>query len=297
MANALNGINLAQIAEETLVLLEPQMFLLSAFYQDFSSDIKQRGESVTTRVPNSLTAVDVSNGYTGQDVNTVSKTVTLSFNKGHPMAFRDDEVSKAGDIEFLRRVFIKPAINSVLRAIVADVLALVTNTNYSANTNIAAANFTYNNVVDIHTALENANAMPGRNLLINPTYAGTLRKDSVLLAMVSGGNEPLARAGRLGPVAGFDDAYTYTNIPTQNNLVGIAAAPQALIIAARQLAVPNDPNVVDVVNVIDPTTGFPLQFRQFYVPLQKRQYITCEAFYGCNIGVAGNLNRIRFGAE
>lgn len=293
MANSLLGINLAQIAEETLQTLDAEMFMLSAFYQDFSSDIAVKGESVTTRVANAITAVDVSNGYSVSDVGAVAKTVTLAFNKGFAMNFRDDEVSKAGDIEFLRRVFITPAVNAVLRGIVNDALALVTNANFTTNTVITSANFTYNNVVSLHVALDNANAMPARNLLISPTYAGTLRKDTVLLAMVGGGNEQLARRGQLGPVAGFDNAYTYTNIPANSeNLAGIAMAPQAIILAARQLAVPNNPNVVDVVNAIEPRTGFPLQFRQFYDPTLKRQFVTVEAFYGVNVGVAGNMHRI-----
>jgi len=295
--NSLLGINLAQIAEESLLALEPRMFLLSAFMTDFSNDVKAAGESVATRVPNTMTAIDVSNGYTATNVGSVAKTVTLNKEYGFPMAFRDSEVSKAGDINWLRSVFITPAVNSVLRQMVSDALALVTVATFSQNTVIAAANFSYSNVVGIDVLLEAANAGTERSLLISPTYAGTLRKDTYVAAYIGNGagNEQLVRYGNLGPIAGFN-TFTYTAIPTTNNLAGIACAKQAILMAARQPAV--DPTMEgEVVNVQEPTTGLPLQFRKFYVHKEKRTYITCEAFYGVAAGVTGNLYRILSAAE
>lgn len=290
--NTLGGINLAKIAEETLLALEARMFILSAFHTDFSSDIQASGESISTRVPTAMTAIDVSNGYTAANVTSTVKTVTLNKEYGFPMAFKDSEVSKAGSIDFLRGVFIVPAVNSVLRQMVADSLALVTATAFTQNTVMTAANTTYANVVDLDVALENANAMPGRSLLIGPSAAGALRKDTLIASMIGGGNQELVAMGNLGPIAGFN-TFTYTGIPTNSeNLSGIACAKQALLMAARQPAV-DSTFEGEVVNVTEPTTGLPLQFRKFYVPLQKRTYITVEALYGVAVGVPGNLWRIK----
>ena len=58
--NTLNGINLAQIAESTLDYMSYEFAPLNAITRDFSEDIAQQGESVTTRVPASVSAVDLS---------------------------------------------------------------------------------------------------------------------------------------------------------------------------------------------------------------------------------------------
>lgn len=295
MGNTLGGINLAQIAEETLLTLENRMFMLDMFTTDFSSDIVRKGESVSTRVATAMTAVNVANGYTAQDVTSTVKTVTLNCEYGFPMAFLDGEVSKAGDINWLRSVFIRPAVNSVLRQVVANVLALVTNASFTAYNTIAAANFTYSNVVDFDAQMDVSNALQPRSLLISPLYAATLRKDTLVAGMDAGGNRDLIAAGRLGSIAGFN-VVTYNTIPNNNeNLAGIACAPQALLIAARQPALPSFFSG-EVLNVTEPTTGLPLQFRQWYDANNKRHYISVEAFYGVAVGVAANLRCIRTAA-
>ena len=50
MANTLGGINLAQIAEETLRTLALETVNIRPLATDFSMDIADKGESVTTRV-------------------------------------------------------------------------------------------------------------------------------------------------------------------------------------------------------------------------------------------------------
>jgi hypothetical protein len=290
--NTLGGINLAKIAQETLLSLEPQMFILNAFHKDFSSEVKASGESISTRVPTSMTAIDVSAGYTAANVTSTAKTVTLNQEFGFPMAFKDSEVSKAGDINYLKSVFIMPAVAAVLRKMVSTGLALVTNANYAQNVVMTTANTTYSNVVDLFTNLDLANALPNRSLLISPSAGGTLKKDTLIASMVGGGNQELIAMGNLGPVAGFN-TFTYTAIPNNSeNMIGIACAPQALLMAARQPAVDSSfPGEVE--NVIEPITGLPLQFRKFYSVLEKSTYITVEAFWGVAVGVPANLYRIK----
>lgn len=292
MANTLAGIYLAQIAEETLNVLEPKMPRLDAFFKDFSSDILTEGNTVTTRVPTKVTAVDVSGGYTGQDVTTTAKTITLDKEYGFPMAFKDSEISKAGNMERLRRIFIRPAVNSVLRQISNHALGLVLYSNYTAEETITAANFSYDKVVDQDAALSLADAMDDRFLIVNPTYLGTMRKDTKIASAFAGGNPELIQKGRVGQVGGFD-VVEYNNIPANGeNLAAIAMAPEAILIAARQPALPQG-FAGEVENVTDPTTGLPLQFRLWYEGTQKKTYLTVEAYYGVAVGVPGNLRAIR----
>ena len=109
MANSLGGINLAQISEQALDYLSTQFHPLRAFSRDFSADISGAGESVTTRVPSSMTVSDLSSVYTASDVTSTAVTVTLNKFKGYSKAFTDMEVSKAGNFDWLSSQFLAPA--------------------------------------------------------------------------------------------------------------------------------------------------------------------------------------------
>ena len=58
MANTIAGANLAEIAQESLNGLQSCFAPLSALTTDFSSDVRDAGESVTTRYPTKPTAAD-----------------------------------------------------------------------------------------------------------------------------------------------------------------------------------------------------------------------------------------------
>ena len=125
--NTLNGINLAQVAQDTLDYLSYEFAPLNALTRDFSEDIAQQGESVTTRVPASVTAQDLSSGYTASNSQTTAKQINLDKFYGYVYGFSDAEVSKAGDFEWLKNIFMAPAIEATLNRVMDDLLALVVN--------------------------------------------------------------------------------------------------------------------------------------------------------------------------
>jgi hypothetical protein len=63
MANTISGVNLAEVAQESLPALQSLFAPLGSILTDFSSDIAQSGESVTTRFATKPTAQDLSGGY------------------------------------------------------------------------------------------------------------------------------------------------------------------------------------------------------------------------------------------
>jgi len=293
MANTLGGINIAQIAEQSLDYLSTQFHPLRAFARDFSTDISGAGESVTTRVPASMTAVDLSSGYTAQDVSSSAVTCTLNKFKGHSAAYTDMEVSKAGNFDWLSSVFLAPALEVTLDAVMDDLLALVLNANYSANEVITAANFDVDEVADLASDLTIAKCPKSeRALILPPSYYASIQKDAIVQDASSYGTPAGVQENAAQRVHGFN-LYEYTGIPANGeNLAAIALHPSALVLAARQPAAPSDGSV-QVADIQDPTTGLPIQLRTWYDNTAGKHYLSMGVLYGVAVGNAASLKRIK----
>ena len=293
MANTLNGINLAAVAEQSLDYLSTQFHPLRAFARDFSDEISGQGESVTTRVPSSMTASDLSNGYTASDVTSTAKTITLNKFKGYSMAFTDMEVSKSGNFDWLSSVFLGPALEVTLDAVMDDLLALVLNANYSANEVITAANFDADEVADLAADLTTAKVPKSeRALVLPPSYYASVQKDAIVQDASSYGAASAVQENAAMRVHGFN-LYEYTGIPTNSeNLAAIALHPSALLLAARTPAAPADGNV-EVQDIVDPSTGLPIQLRTFYDNVAGKHYLTMGVLYGVAVGNGAALKRIK----
>jgi hypothetical protein len=292
MANTLSGINWAKIAQETLKVLLDEMPALRAFTTDFSADIKDVGESVTTRVPTAVTAGDASSGYTATDVTSTAKTITLDKHRHFTMAFTDLEVAKGG-LEFLRRIFVRPAAHAVVNNMVDDTLALVTNANFGAAAFTGAAStFDADDVADLAETLTTAK-VPKQNrfLMVKPTYYAALTKDSsIQVAMNYGGAEAI-RENQIPRLHGFG-VHQYTDIPANaENLVGLCGSQEGLLIAARQ-PVPPSNWFGQVESATDPDTGLTIQIRAWYEGKDGKHYCTATIIYGVAVGVTANVKRL-----
>lgn len=292
MANTLGGINLAAVAEQTLDYLGSQFFMLSAFTRDFSQDIRNKGASVTTRVPSSATVQDLSSGYTASNVTSTAKTVTLSNFKGFVTGLTDKEVSYAGDVDWLQRIFVEPAVEATCKSVADDLLALVLNANFSANSVITAANFDSDDLADLAGALTTLKVPKSlRSALLLPTYNASLQKDAAIQDASAYGSSAAVRDHAAGQIHGFG-IYEYEGIPTNSeNLMGFVCHPSALLIAARTVAPPLSPRV-QVLNTVDPKTGIPLQFRAWYDRDGGQYKFSVGLLYGVAVGNGSALKRI-----
>lgn len=292
MANTLGGINLAAIAEQTLDYLGREFVPLSGFTRNFSQDIVDRGESVTTRVPSSVTAQDLSSGYSTTDVTSTAKTVTLSNFKGFCYGFTDAEASKAGDEDWLQRIFVSPAVEATAEAVMDDLLALVTNTNFSASQTITAANFDSDDLADLAADLTTAKVPKSvRSAMIAPTYNASLQKDAAIQDASAYGAASAIREHSAGRIHGFT-IHEYSDIPTNSeNLASFVCHPSALIIAARQPATPQSPRL-QVMNTVEPVTGLPLQWRAWYDRDGGEYKVSVGLLYGVAVGNGAALKRI-----
>ncbi len=293
MANALNGVFMTRLSQLTLDALLTMELPVTSFWTDFSSDIQTYGNAVTTRYPNALTVSNFASAKTPIDSNTVSRTITLDKYIGVPIQFTDLEVSLS-DLQ-LREMFVKPAIVALFENVMATQQALITVASFTSNVVIAAANFTASNVANLGTIMTN-NKVPlqPRHIIVPPSYALTLKRDTAIQASYAYGGNQVIREGTIPQVYGFQTHEWNGTIPTTNNLAGYAFAPQALLIAARPPALPRN-WYGEVRNVTNPTTGLTIQIRDYYDGTTQR---TEWCFiYGCQIGNPGNLTRILSAAE
>ena len=292
MANTLGGINLAQIAQQTLETLSAEMPVVSAFTTDFSSEIADVGESVSTRVASAVSAGDATSGYSATDVTSTAKTITLNKHKHFTAKFTDLEIAKGG-LDMLERTFVKPTVHAVVNAMMDDLLALVTDTNFADEVDVAAASFGADDVADLAGDLTTKNVpKTDRALVIKPTYFASLAQDNAIQASYAYGNPSAIRDNVVPKVHGFN-VYEYSDIPANaynigspavsHSLQGFACGPEALLIAGRQPALPeNWAGAVE--SVQEPGTGVTLQLRNWYEGKDGAQYITATMIYGVATG-------------
>ncbi len=291
MANTLNGINLAAIAQSVLDNLSAQHTPVSAFTTDFSSEIADQGESITTRIATAVSAGDASSGYSATDVTSSAKTVTLDQHKHFTMAFTDLEIAKGG-MNMLERTFVRPATHAVINSMVDALMALVVSSEFGNVATVAAADFGADDVATLAGDLTTLNVPKDeRALIIKPSYYASLAKDNAVQASYATTLDDSLRNHSVPRVHGFN-VYEYSDIPSNSqNLEGFACGPEALLIAARQPAIPQNWSGA-VESVTDPDSGLTIQLRSWYEGKDGKQMITLTTIFGVLVG-SNSLKRIK----
>lgn len=292
MANTIAGVNLAKVAMESLPALTDLFAPLSALSTDFSTDISQSGESITTRIPTNVTAGDMTTGYqtNESDVAMVAKTVTLNQFKGFTYGFNDLERSKS-EID-LNRLFLEPAMEAVGEAVFNYIWALVVNANFASTEIITAANFDRDNLADFNALLTTAKTLKSnRSLFCNPSYYASLVK-SLNSAEIPGITADKAGAS-VPRVANFDSYETTLASANSESLAAFAFQKSALIMAARSVIADEMTAKagVDVETIVIPGLGLPIQFRKWYDP-DGTLYFNMNVLFGASVGVGTAGHRI-----
>lgn len=286
MANTIAGVNLAQIAQESLPALQSLFAPLSGIITDFSSDIRDAGESVTTRYPTKPTAQDMSSGYkTGaSDVAMTASTITLGTHYGFTYGFSDVERSKSAIN--LNNLFVEPALQALGDKVFGDLWNLVTVANFSNSTVITSANFDRDSLVDLGANLTNTLKAPkmGRSFLTNPTYYASLVK-TLNSAEIPGITAEKAE-GIVPRVAKFDVFETDLADNNGEALAGFAFHRSALLMAGRAVDSEGAESAgIEVETVEVPGLGLPVQFRRWY-DSDGKLYYNVNLLYGVAKGTA-----------
>tara|TARA_R110000824_G_scaffold79639_1_gene200539 strand:- start:962 stop:1840 length:879 start_codon:yes stop_codon:yes gene_type:complete len=281
---AINGINLAQVAQQTLETLSAETPVLKAFTTDFSSDVANVGESVTTRIASAVTAVSATSGYGGAAQTSTAKTITLDNHIHYTAKFTDLEISKGG-MSMLERTFVRPAVHAVVTKMVGDLLDLVKNSPFTAVTSaIPTADISADEIATLAGDLTALNVpRANRSLVLNPSYYATLASDAGIQAAYAYGGTEAIRENMIPRVHGFN-VYEYSGLDNNGeNLGGFACGQEALLLATRQPSIPENWSGA-LESVQDPESGLTIQLRNFYDGLTGAQYITATLIYGVAVG-------------
>lgn len=283
MANTLAGVNLAEIAQQSLPGLSSLFAPLSGIHTDFSNDLQSRGESVTTRFPTKPTASSLASGYVAaaQDVAMTARTITLNQFKGFVYGFDDLERSKSS-ID-LQSLFIEPAQQAVGDAVFGDLWNLVTAANFATSSTITAGNFGRDDLVDLGTTLTATKKAPQSNrfVLCNPSYYGALVK-TLNSAEIPGITEGKTE-GIVPRVNKFDVYETDLADANSENLAAFAAHKTSLLMASRTVDAGSFDGELE--NVVIPGIGLTVQFRKWYSNDTGVDYISMGILYGVSKGV------------
>lgn len=283
MANTIAGVNLAEIAQESLPALQTCFAPLNAVSTDFSTDIAASGESVTTRIPTKPTATDLSSGYSATDVTLTAKTITLGTFYGFVYAFTDAERSKSA--LSLGSLFVEPAMSALGDKVFGDLWNLVTVANFATETVITAANFDRDDLADISATLTDTKKAPKTNraLICDPQHYAALVK-SMNSAEIPGITAE-KREGMVPRVAGFDVYETDLADDNSENVAAFAMHKTALLFAGRRVDATGAAEAgVQVEDVVIPDLGLPIQFRRWYDPTAGKLYYSVGLLYGVQVG-------------
>lgn len=290
--NTIVGVNPTKIAGLTIEAMQTYLLpIFGAFTTDFSSDIADSGDAVTTRYVTNPTVQDFDTTRSSQNSTTTARTITLNRYVGVDLGFKDTERSFS-EID-LMNMFIIPAITAIGENVTTNVFTRITAASFSQNTIITAANFTAANLASNVVQVLNEAKVPmaPRHLVIPPSYATKLKTDTAIQAAYAYGGNQTITTGNLPVVYGLTVHEYNGSIPNNSEgLAGFACAPQGLLLATRQPAQPQFWNG-RVTAITEPRSGLTIQMREFYDNTEQRTQFCL--IYGSQIGNPANLLRIR----
>lgn len=294
MPNSNATVNSAIIAQTALTTLVAKFPLLGQIATDFSSASVKFNQDIVTHIVTPTVAKDfvAATGYVPDDQAQVDVKVNINKHAYAGYAITDVERSTS-EIDLNQRYADKVAY-ALGRKVSDDMMALFINANFTNKTEIAAASFGRNSVVDIATKL-NKRFIPdiGRFMFVNSDYYNALQKDEALYkAFITPAAGNVVTSGILPDVNGFT-VIEYSALPENaERLVGFAGIREGIIMAARVPDVPVNTGDTNIRVVTDPRTGLSIQVRDRYDGRLGKQEVSFTLMYGFATGNKPMIERI-----
>jgi hypothetical protein len=267
MSNAIGGLTLQLVAEESLRTLVPQLQPLTKIaVTDFGAYVAERGTTVHTRYAGKFTAANYARatGFVEQDAVSTDVPVTLVDQKHVTIAFTDYEVATLS-MERLRRLFMAPMANAVVKSLFDQVLTKV-DTSFADGYDGAQSSFNRIAVSNIAKSLTKANLpQEGRSALISPDAYQQLISDPVIAQAFSIGTSEVIRGNRLGMIHGID-FFEYNGFDAagiETGLNGVVSCKEGLVVVTRVPAAPTTGGGEQTI-VTDPDSQFSYALRYWY---------------------------------
>jgi hypothetical protein len=278
----------AVLAQGVIKALANKLPMLSGFSTVFTSSIQGAGKTIQVPLIGTSTATEFgASGYLTQDDATVtSSSVTLKHFKVSSR-FSPLDIREYG-VGFFANNFVETAAIALSQVCMDEVNDLITNANYSSNTNTGAA-LSYAEVVAAQKTLDDAKAPDKRALVLGNTYLSDLRSDATIIAAFQLGANVIS-TGSLGTIAGAQ-VYQFSNLAANGeNLAGFICGADAIACAT---ALPfNEIPGADVSQATDPATGLSVQV--MIIQEQSGYFnVTATLLFGAAVGRATSLRRLK----
>ena len=297
MANAIGGLTLQLVAEESLRTLVPQLQPLTKIaVTDFGAYVAERGTTVHTRYAGKFTAENYARatGFSTVDAVSTDVPVTLVDQKHVTIGFTDYEVATLS-LDRLRRLFMAPMANAVVKSLFDQVLTKV-DTSFTAGYSGASSGFNRIAVSNIAKSLTLANLpQEGRAALVSPDAYQQLISDPVIAQAFSIGTTDVIRGNRLGMIHGID-FYEYNGFESagiETGLNGVVSCKEGLVVVTRVPAAPTTGGGEQTI-VTDPDSQFSYALRYWYDWTQGLHKLSATWLIGSSKGNPDALQKIKF---
>lgn len=285
------------VLDSALVALREALLPLNSFSTVYNSVPLQGTDKIS--VPFYPLATDATSDFNGtyafNDTNALnSREITVNKRKYQALSFTSSELA--------RQPYFNPEQLGMLKGrklaedILRDVLSVVTAANYGAPILTSAASaFDSDDLITIKTALDQSKwSKTSRTLIIDNAYEGALLKDASIKNAAAVGTASAIQNGRLPQIAGFDVIGTNLIPANGQNLVGMVALPESILVAFSPIQ-PSPAvraNLSEYLVATDPETGLTIEYRAWGDPNTDTEKSVMEVNYGFALGHAAALKRI-----
>jgi hypothetical protein len=297
MANAnfsTNGVNDEIVARNVLRGFTATIAPLAALSTSFSADASQPGEKI--KIIRDATAIEavqskaLGAAYTIQNADADKVDITLGLPQYVSWSLDDVEVARASGISM--DLFGVRKGHALAKAVMQDILGVVTLANYGAAGLISAASaFDEDDVADLAKICDDAD-IPDDNrvLMLSNGYIAALRKSGAIKD-TSGYGYNAIQSGDVPMLHGFRIIKSNIIPANAQNLVGFACDPSAIVSAFRYNA-PQEGHKYNRAEPIVGEGGMTLGLRDWYDENSGTRRTVMEAIYGKAVGIAAGLKRI-----
>ena len=285
------------VLDSALVALREALLPLNSFSTVYNSVPLQGTDKIA--VPFFPLATDATSDFNGtysfSDTNAInSREITVNKRKYQALSFTSSELARQPYFNPEQLGFLKG--RKLAEDILRDVLGVVTLANYGAaiHTGVSSS-FDSDDLITMKTALDQAKwAKSSRVMILDNAYEGALLKDASIKNAAAVGSSSAIQNGRLPQIAGFDVIGTNLIPGNSQNLVGMVALPEAILVAFSPVApspgVRNNLTAYEV--AVDPETGLTIEYRSWGDPETDTEKSVIEVNYGFALGHAAALKRI-----
>lgn len=294
-----------EIADLVLQSLRKTVPFAGAFYTDFSAKAGVLNQKITVRKPLVGTAQNwnATTGYaTGaQDIKDVYEDVDITIDQHQFYPLRLDHIdaeSTVGNQDELIREQCAIGAGVIGKAVIDSVFAKVTAATLSQVVEIdAAGNVDKDTTIALRQKLLRARGQQ-RNLFLSLAAYAALESDPRIESKDFHGQiNGIDEYGALSNISGFAGVYEYEDLPTAGDLVGVALAKEAVLLATRVPVVNQQladalgiPLSATVEPITDPDTGLTLGLVKWQTPNTLALNLAVALMWGSAVGkqAAGN---------